>query len=71
MSKVVAVRKEEGSISLYKLDDGRILNRKEICNEVAGGKVEGLALFTTRDGDEAVRSNRGQYGYSLDSLPEF
>lgn len=71
MSRVVAVRRENGSISQYKLDDGRIMNRHEICKAAITGEVEGLATFTTRDGDEAVRSNRGQYDYSLDNLPTF
>ena len=71
MSKVVAVRKEEGSISLYKLDDGRVLTKDQICHETDLGNIEGLSTFTTRDGGTAVRSDRGQYDYSLSDLPEF
>ena len=71
MSRVVAVRRENGSISKYKLDDGRVLNRHEICDAAIRGEVEGVSAFTTRDGDEAVRSDRGQPDYSLDELPTF
>ena len=71
MSRVVAVRKENGSISQYKLDDGRIMNRHEICDAAIRGEVEGVSTFETRDGGEAVRSDRGQYDYALSKLPEF
>lgn len=72
MKKVVAIRKDEtGSIALYKLNDGTVLNRKEICSEALRGNIEGVSTFTTRNGGDAVRSDRGQYDYSLSNLPEF
>ena len=72
MSKVVAKRTGKGgNIEQYKLDDGRVLNRHEIADAALRGEVEGVSAFTTRDGDEAVRSDRGQIGYSLKDLPEF
>lgn len=72
MSKVTAVRHGvDGSIELYKLDDGRTMNRLEICDVTNKGQIEGVSTFTTRDGDEAVRSDRGQLDYSLSDLPEF
>lgn len=72
MNKVVAVRKDStGDITLFKLDDGRIMNREEICDATDLGQIEGLSTFTTRDGGEAVRSNRGQDNYSLTDLPIF
>ena len=72
MSKIVAVRKDStGTIVEYKLDNGRVLSKDMAVNEVGSGRIEGCATFTTRDGDTAIRSNRGQEGYSLSSLPEF
>lgn len=72
MSRVVAVRHgNDGSIVLYKMDDGTIMNRLEICDAANRGLIEGVSTFTTRDGDEAVRSDRGQGNFRLDELPEF
>lgn len=72
MSKVVAVRHgNDGSIELYKLDDGTVMNRLDICDAANRGLIEGVSTFTTRDGDEAVRSDRGISNYKLDELPEF
>ena len=72
MSKVVAVRHgNDGSIELYKLDDGTVMNRRDICDAANRGLIEGVSTFTTRDGDEAVRSDRGIANYKLDELPEF
>lgn len=73
MSKIVAVRKtsDSASISAYKLDDGRVMNREEICRAVNRGEIEGCSTFETRNGSLAVRSDRGQDNYSLDELPRF
>ncbi len=71
MSKIVAVHHDEtGSISEYKLDDGRVIDRDTAVKETNEGKIEGVASFTTRNGEMAIRSNAGQVGYSLDELPE-
>lgn len=72
MSKIVAVRHgETGAIEAYKTDDGRELERYEAVDAANRGELEGVSSFMTRDGDMAIRSDRGQEGYSLDSLPEF
>lgn len=72
MSRIVAVRKDEtGSISAYKLDDGRVLSRYEAVDQADAGNIDGVASFTTRDGDKSVRSNAGQADYKLSDLPEF
>lgn len=72
MSKVVAVRKGVNDrIEEYKLDTGEILNHEEAVNAISRGEIEGVATFTTRDGGTGIRSNRGQYDYSLSELPEF
>ncbi len=72
MSRIVGVRRDDtGSISEYKLDDGQILSRDAAVKATDEGKIEGVSTFTTRNGDMAIRSDRGQEDYSLDSLPEF
>lgn len=72
MSRIVAVRKDgNGTITDYKLDNGKELNHSEAINAVNMGEIEGCNVFPTRDGGEAIRSNRGQEDYSLDNLPSF
>ena len=71
MNRITAVSHEkDGSIGKYQLDDGRILDKEEAVKEVNAGNIEGVSTFTTRDGSEAIRSDRGQIDYSLDELPE-
>lgn len=72
MSMIVAVRKDEtGKITDYKLDNGKELNHNDAIKAVNNGEIEGCATFTTRDGEEAIRSNRGIPNYSLSDLPLF
>ncbi len=72
MSRIIAVRHgEEGNLELFKTDDGRLLNREQAVNLADKGILEGVSSFTTRNGDSAIRSDRGQPNYSLDKLPEF
>ena len=72
MNKIVAIRRDEtGSISEYKLDNGKVISRDEAVDMADFGKLSGVSSFTTRDGGYAIRSDRGQYGYALDDLPEF
>ena len=72
MSMIVAVRKDEtGKITDYKLDNGKELNHDDAIKAVNSGEIEGCATFTTRDGEEAIRSNRGIPDYSLSNLPSF
>lgn len=72
MSKIVAVRHgEDGSISSYKTDDGQVYDRETAVSMANKGELEGVSSFTTRDGSLAIRSDRGQIGYSLENLPEF
>lgn len=71
MSKIVAVHHEEGSITSYRLDDGRMIDKHEAVRMADAGELPGISSFETRDGGYAVRSDRGQPDYALDSLPEF
>lgn len=71
MNRIVAVsHDEEGKLSAYKLDDGRVLNRDQAVEEADKGNISGVSSFMTRNGDRAIRSDRGQDNYSLDDLPE-
>lgn len=71
MSKIVAVSHDEnGALESYKLDNGQILNRDQAVDMANKGQLEGVSTFTTRNGDMAIRSDRGQEDYSLDTLPE-
>lgn len=72
MSKVVAVRKDdEGRITHYKLDNGKVLDHNQALSACAAGEMEGCSTFTNRSGGDSIRSNRGQSGFSLSKLPEF
>lgn len=71
MSKIVAVHKEDGTITQYKTDDGKILTKDEAVDMADKGQLNGVSSFQTRDGGFAIRSDRGQPDYSLDNLPEF
>lgn len=72
MRKIVAVRKDgQGRITDYKLDDGTVLNHEQAVMKVSGNGIEGVSTFTNRAGEMSIRSNRGQEGYSLSTLPEF
>lgn len=72
MSRIIAVRHgEDNTLDLFKTDDGRLLNREQAVNLADKGILEGVSSFETRNGDRAIRSDRGQENYSLDNLPEF
>lgn len=71
MSKIVAVSHDEtGALESFQLEDGRVLNRDQAVDAADKGEIAGVSSFTTRNGDKAIRSDRGQEGYSLDDLPE-
>ncbi len=71
MSKIVAVHKEDGTITQYKTDDGKVLTKDEAVDMADKGQLNGVSSFQTRDGGFAIRSDRGQPDHSLDNLPEF
>lgn len=71
MSKIIAVHKEDRTITQYKTEDGQVLNKEDAVNMADRGQLDGVSSFQTRDGGFAIRSDRGQPNYSLDDLPEF
>lgn len=71
--KIVAVKKDEnGTIEQYKLDDNQVVNVNEAINMVKQNQIENCNVFTTRNGSEAIRSNRDEdKSNNLDNLPTF
>ena len=72
MSRIVAIQRDEtGSIIKFKLDNGEVITKDEAVGQAEAGLLDDVSAFTTRNGDRAIRSNRGRSDYSLDDLPEF
>ena len=72
MSRIVAIQRDEtGSIIKFKLDNGEVITKDEAVGQAEAGLLDDVSAFTTRNGDRAVRSNRGRADHSLDDLPEF
>lgn len=72
MSRIVAIQRDEtGSIIKFKLDNGEVITKDEAVGQAEAGLLDDVSAFTTRNGDRAIRSNRGRADYSLDDLPEF
>lgn len=72
MSRIVAIQRDEtGSIIKFKLDNGEVITKDEAVGQAEAGLLDDVSAFTTRNGDRAIRSNRGRVDYSLDDLPEF
>lgn len=71
--KIVAVKKDEnGTIEQYKLDNNQVVNVNEAINMVKQNQIENCNVFTTRNGSEAIRSNRDEdKSNNLDNLPTF
>ena len=72
MSRIVAIQRDEtGSIIKFKLNNGEVITKDEAVGQAEAGLLDDVSAFTTRNGDRAIRSNRGRADYSLDDLPEF
>ena len=71
--KIVAVKKDEnGTIEQYKLDNNQVVNVNEAIDMVKQNQIENCNVFTTRNGSEAIRSNRDEdKSNNLDNLPTF
>ena len=71
--KVVAVRKYlSGTIELYKLSDGSIVNDIQAVNMVYQGHLSGYNVARAKNGKLSIRSNRdGIYSRNLANLPRF
>lgn len=72
MSRIVAIQRDEtGSIIKFKLNNGEVITKDEAVGQAEAGLLDDVSAFTTRNGDRAIRSNRGRADYSLNDLPEF
>lgn len=71
--KVMAVKRDSnGTITNYKLDDGKVIGHAEAVSMVEGGQLQGYNVSTAKDGTKSIRSNPdGDVGNNLDSLPAF
>lgn len=71
--KVVAVRKDNiGTITDYKLENGKVIGHSEAVSMVESGKLEGYNVATAKNGVKSIRSNPdGDSSNNLDSLPIF
>lgn len=71
--KIVAVKKDEnGVIEQYKLDNNQIVNVSDAIEMVNNNEIENCNVFTTKNGSQAIRSNRDENkSNNLDNLPTF
>ena len=71
--KIIAVQKDEnGVIQQYKLDNNKIVDAKQALEMVRNKQIENCNVFTTKNGGEAIRSDRdGDASNNLDNLPTF
>jgi len=71
--KIVAVQKDEnGVIQQYKLDNEKVVDVKQAIEMVRNNQIENCNVFTTKNGNEAIRSDRdGDASNNLDNLPTF
>lgn len=71
--KVVAVRKDNnGTITEYKLDNGKVVGQSEAVNLVESGKLEGCNISIARNGEKSIRSKPDDtMENNLDNLPIF
>lgn len=71
--KIVAVQKDEnGVIQQYKLDNNKVVDAKQAVEMVRNKQIENCNVFTTKNGGEAIRSDRdGDASNNLDNLPTF
>lgn len=75
--KITGVHKEDGTITNYKLDNGKIIDKEECISLVKDGKIEDCNIGVNKQNQEFVRTNRddegseGKHITNLDNLPQF
>ncbi|SHH85011.1 DUF3892 domain-containing protein [Clostridium grantii] len=69
--KIVAVQKDKGGeIQSYKLDNDKILSKKEAVDLAKDGAIEGVLVSMSKLGEEYLRSNPDSVSdNNLDNLP--
>lgn len=53
-----AIHKEDGKITLYRLDDGKIIDPKKCIKLVKAGKIENCNIGRNRSKHEFIRMDR-------------
>lgn len=67
--KVVALRKDSGRVTGYKLSDERVLDKAEAVQLAKQGGIQGVGI-SIRDGNEYLKSlPDGNEGNNLSNLP--
>lgn len=75
--KITGIHKEDGTITNYKLDNGKIVDKDECIALVKDGKIENCNIGVNKQNQEFVRTNRddesseGKHITNLDNLPQF
>lgn len=73
--KIVAVHKEDGKITKYKLDNGKLVNKDEAINLVQNGSIEQCHIGNSKNNEPFVVTDRDKEGENkitnLDDLPTF
>lgn len=70
---IVAVRKDtNGTITDYKLSNGKVISVSEAVNMASSGQLSGYNVATATDGSKSIRSNPDSVKKNnLDSKPTF
>lgn len=70
--KLVAVKKHDGDIIQYKLDNGEIIDKNQAIEMVKNDQLDGYNVGKSKSGDQFIRTDPdGDESNNLDRLPEF
>lgn len=73
--QITAVHKEDGKITQYKLDDGRVVDKEECISLVENGDIENCHIGNSKNDEPFVATDRDKEGENkitnLDDLPTF
>lgn len=73
--KIDAVHMENGKITKYRLDDGKVVTKARCIGMVAKGKIENYHVGKSRTGESFIATDRARQGerkaVPLRELPTF
>lgn len=72
MDRIVAIKNgKDGDIEAYELSCGKVVTREEAIALVKEGKIEGVQVLESRNGEEYLRSRPDDSeGNNLSELPK-
>lgn len=72
MFRIIGVRHDSnGEIVSYKLDNNKILNKKEAVSFAEEGKIDGVTIGVSKNGEKFLKSMPdGNKSNNLDNMPE-